>query len=194
MHRRGEDRLVEHVFPISGELLLGDDPRRDRMLPAAGPGHDDALSGRRRARFTQRQNRQVETPQRLHQSEAGLLVIGEHMAGNHFAFVSGEPDRFGFHDEVADRQRHAVADQHRIAAAFGAQRFRGERVRGHDRVQVHHRANHSWHFRFDIVRLMRRPSGRRHHIFDRSGLTRVQKFDRLGLGEALVNETRSRIS
>ena len=45
MRRRGKDRAVEHVFPISGEFLPGDDRRRDRVAAAAFGGHDGAVAG-----------------------------------------------------------------------------------------------------------------------------------------------------
>ena len=37
MRGRGEDRLVEMIFPIAGEFLLGDDARAHRLLAAAPP-------------------------------------------------------------------------------------------------------------------------------------------------------------
>ena len=43
MRRRGEDRLVEDVFPVAGEFLLADDARRDRALPPARAADHDLL-------------------------------------------------------------------------------------------------------------------------------------------------------
>ena len=48
MRRRGEDRFVEHIFPIAGEFLLGDDAGGDRALPPAKAADDDALADRGR--------------------------------------------------------------------------------------------------------------------------------------------------
>ena len=47
MGGRGEDRLVQHVFPITRELLARDDARRNRALPPARARHHDALADRR---------------------------------------------------------------------------------------------------------------------------------------------------
>ena len=50
MRRIGEDRLVEHVFPIAGELLLRGDAPGNRTRAAAGAADHDALADVRAAR------------------------------------------------------------------------------------------------------------------------------------------------
>ena len=40
MRGGGENRLVEEIFPIAGEFVLGDDPRFDELAPTAGGDHD----------------------------------------------------------------------------------------------------------------------------------------------------------
>src|SRR5256885_1238300 len=66
MRGRGEDRLVEHVFPVAGEFLLADDARRDRALAPARAADDDLLLERRHGRIAERQRRQIELGKRLH--------------------------------------------------------------------------------------------------------------------------------
>ena len=87
MRRRGEDRFVEHIFPIAGEFLLGDDAGRDRALPSAGAADDDALADRGRGRFADLERRHVELGERLHQAKAGLLVVAEHVPRHGAAVV-----------------------------------------------------------------------------------------------------------
>lgn len=41
MRRRGEDRIIQQVFPIPGEGPARDDDRRLRRLDPAGAGDDD---------------------------------------------------------------------------------------------------------------------------------------------------------
>ena len=110
----GEDRLVEEIFPIAGEFLLGRDPRRHRALPAAAAGDDHALADPDPRRAAERQRRQVEPAQRLDQAEAGLLVIGQRMARDGAAVIGVDPDRLGLGDEIADGEdQPVVADRRR---------------------------------------------------------------------------------
>ena len=46
MRGRGKDRFIEHVFPIAGEFLLGDDAGRDRALPPAEAADHHSLADR----------------------------------------------------------------------------------------------------------------------------------------------------
>ena len=138
MRRRGEDRFVEHVFPIAGEFLLGDDAGGDRALPAAGAGDHDALADRGRGGLADLERRHVELGERLNEAEAGLLVVAQHMAGHGAAVVETEPDRLGFRNQVADGQHQAVAaNEHAVAGAFGAERFRGVGVARNDGAKPH---------------------------------------------------------
>src|ERR1700692_2134027 len=91
MRRRGEDRLVEHVFPIAGEFLLGDDTGGDRALPAAGAGDHDALADRGGGRWADFQRRHVELGERLNEAETGLLVVTQDVAGHRAAVVETKP-------------------------------------------------------------------------------------------------------
>ena len=73
--------------------------------------------------------RHAELAERLHQAEAGGLVVGERKAADHDALVGGEPDRARLGDEVADGEHQAVvADDDAVAGALGAEDLRGERV------------------------------------------------------------------
>ncbi len=138
----GEDRLVEHIFPVSGEFLLGDHPRRHRAMQAAGAGDDHPVADRGPARTADREGRQVHPGQRLDQAEAGLLVIGQGMARHRRAGDRRQPHRFGLGDEIADGQDEpAVPDQDAVAGALGAERLGGEGVVGNHRAQTDHRGD-----------------------------------------------------
>ena len=80
MRRRGKDRAVEQIFPIAGEFLAGDDGRGDRMTPSALGGKDRLVAGADPHPRADLERRHVEAPERLHQTEAGLLVVAEHGA------------------------------------------------------------------------------------------------------------------
>src|SRR5215470_11788225 len=90
--RRSKDRLVQHIFPIAGELLLGDDARRNRALTSSGAGHDNAFADLGLAGMPDRQRRQVEPRKSLHQTESGFLIIGKSMARHRWADTGSEPD------------------------------------------------------------------------------------------------------
>ena len=135
----GEDRLVEHVFPIAGEFLLGGDAAGQRARAPAGAADHDALADLGAARRADRQRRQIELAERLHQAEAGLLVEAERMALHHAAVAEMQPDGFGFGDQIADGEHQAVVDQHAVAGALDAQRLGGEGVGRDDRMQADHR-------------------------------------------------------
>src|SRR6516164_8576618 len=143
MRRRGEDRLVEHVFPIAGEFLLGGDARHHRMLASARAGDHDGIAHFGRLRLADRQRGQLDARQRLDQPEAGLLVVGQDVTGNRAAVREVQPDRFRLGDEVSDGEHHALADQDAVAGALGAQRLGGERVGGNDGTQPHQRGQGS---------------------------------------------------
>ena len=91
-------------------------------------------------RRAERQRRQIELGQRLHQAEAGLLVDAERVARRDAAVAEMQPDGFGLGDQIADGQHQAVVDQHAVAGALGAKRVGGEGVGRDDRMQADHRA------------------------------------------------------
>ena len=67
----GEQGLVEHVFPVAGELLPGQDSTGlQRWRPAAVADHE-TVAGIQPGRAADRQGRHAEAAQRLHQAEAG---------------------------------------------------------------------------------------------------------------------------
>ena len=139
MRRIGEDRLVEHVFPIAGEFLLGGDAAGERAGAPAGAADHHALADLGGARGADRQRRQVDRAERLHQAEAGLLVEAERVAFHHAAVAEMQPDGLGFGDQIADGQHQAVVDQHAVAGALDAERLGGEGVGRDDRMQADHR-------------------------------------------------------
>ena len=136
MRRRGEDRFVEHIFPVAGEFLLGDDTGGDRALPSAGAADHDAFADRGGCELADFERRHFELGQRLNQAEAGLLVVAEHMARHRAAVIERDPDRVRFGNQVADGENESVAaDEHAVAGALGAERLGSEGVLRHDGAQ-----------------------------------------------------------
>ena len=113
--------------------------RHHRVLAATGAGNNHLIADFRRLRLPDRQCRQPEPRQRLHQPEPGHLVVGDHVAGNRAPVREMEPDGLGLGNEVADGEHHAVANQNAVAGALGAERLGGEGVGRNDRPQPHHR-------------------------------------------------------
>ncbi len=99
---RGKDRAIEHIFPIPRKFLPGDNPRRDRMAPAAFGGHDRAIARSDAQPDAEIDRRRVQSPQRLNETKAGFLVVGKDVTGNSTALCRSEPDRLGFGNQVAD--------------------------------------------------------------------------------------------
>src|SRR6185436_19806985 len=154
VRRRGEHRFVEHVLPVAGELALGEYARLERARPPAVAGDDDVAADLHRRHAAAHERRDAELAERLHQAEAGGLVVGEREAADHRALVGGHPDRARLGDQVADGEDEAVlADDDAVADALGAEQRRGERVVGHDRAQVHHRVERAIELEAPVFRL-----------------------------------------
>src|ERR1043166_8284955 len=66
--------------------------------------------------------RHVEARERLHQSEAGRLIIAEHVARHRTPVDQVDPDSLRFGDEISDGEHQSVADKHAVASALGAER------------------------------------------------------------------------
>src|SRR5207237_10802464 len=77
--RRGEDRVIEHVLPVTGEFLTGNDRRRYRVTPPALGRHDDAVAGPDPRFGAKLRRRHRTSPERLDQTESGFLAICLHM-------------------------------------------------------------------------------------------------------------------
>ncbi len=90
----GEDRLVERVFPVAGELLLERDAPGQRARAPADAADHHAIADLRCARGAERQRFEVETSEHLHEAEAGLLVDAKRMAFDHAAVAEMQPDWF----------------------------------------------------------------------------------------------------
>ena len=69
MRGRGEDRLVEHVFPVAGELALGEHRRLERMRAAAVPGDHHVLADADRAALPRSIGLDAQLAERLHQAK-----------------------------------------------------------------------------------------------------------------------------
>src|ERR1700735_40174 len=77
----GEDRVVQHVFPIAGEFLAADHAGLHRMmLPAAG-GEHHLVTHLQAIGIAHLEGWQVELAQRLDQAETALLIVGKRVAG-----------------------------------------------------------------------------------------------------------------
>ena len=147
MGGRGEDRLVEKIFPIAGEFLLADNHRAHRFCPGAG-GDRHGIAELGLARAAELERRAIEVAQRLDEAEAGLRIDGERVSRGDPALSVGEPDVLGLGDQIADRQhKAALADDDAAAGALLAERLGGESVlrncglNGNDRFE---RAVQSW--------------------------------------------------
>src|SRR3569832_2238960 len=114
MRRGDEDRLIEQILPVAGELLLGDDRRAHRIAGAVDKGHGIAQACR--TGFAQRQGRQIELPQRLDKTKATLLVVSERVAGDDATILRCEPHLLSLGDEVPDGEDEALLGDHHAAA------------------------------------------------------------------------------
>ena len=136
----GEDRFVEHVFPIAGEFLLGGDAPGKRARAAAGAADDDAF-----ADFDALSRSQLSStgrsilpsactrPKPVSWSKPSAMTL-------HDAPVAEmQPDGFGFGDQIADGENEPIVDQHAIAGALDTERVGGKGVGRDDRVQADHR-------------------------------------------------------
>ncbi len=102
------------------------------MAAAALGGHDGAVPGAHAHADAEIDRLEVQASQRLDETKAGLLIIGEDMAWDGAAAHRGQPNRLGLGDQVADRQDQTVpADQYTAAGALGAERPGAEGVLRH---------------------------------------------------------------
>src|SRR5579872_203909 len=128
MRRSGENRLIEQIFPIAGELLFADNMRLDRLSPAAACD-DDGIAGLHVAHPAKLQGRQVETAQRLDQAKAALLIVSQRVRRNDAAVIAGQPNALRFGDQIADGEdKAAVLDHDAIAGALRAENVGGKSV------------------------------------------------------------------
>src|SRR5205814_5843432 len=77
MRGRGVDRFIEHVFPVPGELPLGEHRGAQRLRPPAVARDHHVLADAARSRGAARERLDADLAERLHQAEAGGLVVGE---------------------------------------------------------------------------------------------------------------------
>ena len=133
MRRRGEQRLVEQVFPVAGEFAAREHTRLQRMAAAAVADDEHVVGPDRRIRGRCARSAATSSlPSGSTSPRPCDRIVGERVAGHDGAGMRGEPDRFGFGDQVADRQHEAVVvDDDAVAGALGAEDRRGERVVRH---------------------------------------------------------------
>src|SRR5581483_9532277 len=94
----GKDRFVEHVFPIAGKFLLGDNARRNGTMSAAKCADHYPLADRSCRRITDVQRGHIEFGQGLNEAEAAFLVVAENVTWHGAAIVERDPQAFGFSD------------------------------------------------------------------------------------------------
>jgi hypothetical protein len=129
MGRRDEDRVVEQIFPIAGELLLRHDAGLDGPVHAVG--EHDGIADPGLCRVAEIQRREPKMAKRLDEPEAGLLVVGERVRRDETPVLAGQPDFLGLGDQIADGEHQAIlADDHAAALAAGAEHRGGEGVIG----------------------------------------------------------------
>ncbi len=144
-------RLLQRIFPVTGEFLPGRNARGDRARDAAGAGENDAVADLRRSRNAERQRIEIDRPERLHEAEAALLIEPQRVALHYMPAAEMQPDGFRLRDQIADGENQSVADQHAIARPLGSERIRGEGIRGNDRVNAHHRRQRMFQIEFVVV-------------------------------------------
>ncbi len=154
VRRAGEDRLVQHIFPIAGELFPGHDLRRHRAGGAAGAGDDHLVADRRVTGIADRHRRHVQRLQRLQQAEARRLVHAQNVPRDLAAFPGRQHDVVRLGDQIADGQDDPVFADHRpMADPFGAERRRREGVPWDRRGQGDHRGQHPVKVEGEVLRL-----------------------------------------
>ena len=138
--RRGEDRVLDEVFPVAGELAPGNDGRdRDGLLLAAGHDHQ-AIELRHRRRRSDPDRPRRELPERFHEAESGGVVVRDDGGRNRGAVGIRHLDRVGFHDQVADGEDEAVVANHDArSVALLAERLVAARVGKRLHLDADHR-------------------------------------------------------
>ena len=130
--------LVEHVFPVAGELALRGDAGVQRVPPAALAGNDDEVAHLQRGRGAELERGHAEAAERLHEAEPGFEVVAQRMAREHAAVARREPDRVRLGDQVADGDDEAArADEDAVPGPLRPQDAGGERVLRDGRAQAH---------------------------------------------------------
>ena len=140
MRGRGEDGLVEDVFPVARELALGEHRCLERVLASALPDQENLVANGAVGRRTAGDRFDAQAAQRQHQPEPGDLVVGKRMARHHRAVVGGEPDGLRLGDQVTDGEDQAVvADHDAVADTLCAENAGGERFLRDFGLHQHHR-------------------------------------------------------
>ena len=154
MRRRGEDGLVQHVFPVAGELALGGHAGVEGTPATALAGDDHEIADLQRGRGAELQRGHVEAAERLHQAEARFEVVAQRVARQHAAVARRQPDRFRLGDQVADGDDEAaIADEDPVAGPLRPQNAGGERVLRDGGAQAHDRAERALEIEGHLLRL-----------------------------------------
>ncbi len=128
----GEDRLVQHILPITGEFLLGGNAAGERSCATAGTADDHAFANFRGFRGACLKRRQIDLAERLHQAKTGFLIRAKRVALHHPAVAEMQPHGVGLGDQIANGENKAIIDQHAIAGTFSAERISREGILRND--------------------------------------------------------------
>ena len=128
MRGRGEKRVVNQILPVTGEFLAAHHLGFHRAMPAPRCSQQGVVAHLHGITVANGNFRDVQPPERLHQAKAGFVIHGQAMARHSAAIGGGQPNAFGFHDQVAHRQHQPARDGHATAGPFGAQCVRRKGV------------------------------------------------------------------
>ena len=136
MPGRGEDRFLDQVLPVAGELLARHDIGRDGMPSASRAGQNDPFAVPGVARVAEGERRQVERFQGLDETETGRLVVAQYVSRDDAAAMRLQQHLLGFRHQVADGENDPIlADHDPVAAPLDPERVRRIGVGGHARTQ-----------------------------------------------------------
>jgi hypothetical protein len=140
VRRRGEDRLVQEVFPVARELALGHDLDADRVGAPAGRTDDRRVLLGHVGRGAEHRRLDPKRLDRAHEPEAGLVVVGDRMGLHDASAHRGQRHLVGLRDQIADGEHETLlVDDDAAALPVGAEERSGEGVLRHVRAQRHDR-------------------------------------------------------
>ena len=123
VRRRGEERLIEQVFPVAGKLALRNQPGLERVVAAAVSDHECRIADIEFGRTAALKVGDGELAQGLDQAKAGCVVVGQRMPRHDRAAIGGEPDLRCLVDEVADSEDKTIlTDGRAITGPLGTER------------------------------------------------------------------------
>ena len=108
VRRRGEDRLVEEVFPAAGELALSDDAGGRHRVGAAEARDQHRIALLNLGRLAERNRRDLDRHERPQQAEPGLVVVSDDARRHCAPVVEADLRRLCLDHEIADGEHETV--------------------------------------------------------------------------------------